>query len=304
MFVILLFGLLLAAAGVTLLARALALPRVRVAETIGQIEAYGFETPVRELDAGVPTGSVRGVFDGIADVIGATFSSLGSSGEADIRNELRAGGFYNVSTRTLTGYRVLSGVLTSAVWLWFAGSIGWPFAFAVVAIPVVGLTGWQLPVVFIRNRARKRLERIDDELPELIDLLVVTVEAGLGFNGSLQVAAERLSGPLGEELRVTLQEQRMGLTTSEAMRNLLDRCETPGMRGFVRSVVQGETLGISIGQIMRDLAIEMRKRRRQKAEERAQKAPIKILFPLIFLIFPAMFVILLAPAIFAFIDAI
>jgi tight adherence protein C len=87
------------------------------------------------------------------------------------------------------------------------------------------------------------------------------------------------------------------------MRNLLTRAETPAMRSFVRSIVQGETLGVSIGDILRNLAIEMRKRRRASAEERAQKAPIKILFPLIFLIFPAMFVILLAPAVFQFLAA-
>ncbi|TML11140.1 MAG: hypothetical protein E6G33_15185 [Actinobacteria bacterium] len=84
---------------------------------------------------------------------------------------------------------------------------------------------------------------------------------------------------------------------------MLTRCETPAMRSFVRSILQGETLGVSIGQIMRTLAVEMRKRRRQGAEERAHKAPVKILFPLIFLIFPAMFVVLLAPAIFSFLDA-
>jgi tight adherence protein C len=158
-------------------------------------------------------------------------------------------------------------------------------------------------MTIVRNRSRRRLEQIDYELPELIDLLVVTVEAGLGFNGSMQIAAERLDGALGDEMRLTLQEQSMGLSTDEAMRNLLARAETPAMRSFVRSIVQGETLGVSIGDILRNLAIEMRKRRRASAEERAQKAPIKILFPLIFLIFPAMFVILLAPAVFQFLEA-
>ena len=138
---------------------------------------------------------------------------------------------------------------------------------------------------------------IDYELPNLIDLLVVTVEAGLGFTGSLQLAAERFTGPLGDELRLTLQEQSMGLSTNEALRNLLDRCDTPLMRSFVRSVLQGETLGVSIGQIMRDLAVDMRKRRRAAAEERAQKAPIKLLFPLTFLILPAMMIVILGPAV-------
>jgi len=141
------------------------------------------------------------------------------------------------------------------------------------------------------------------QLPELIDLLVVTVEAGLGFGSSLQVASEKLDGPLGDELRLTLQEQNMGLSTNESLKNMLARAETPAMRSFVRSILQGEILGVSIGEIMRNLSTEMRKRRRAAAEERAQKAPIKILFPLIFLIFPAMFIILLGPAVFQFLEA-
>jgi tight adherence protein C len=91
----------------------------------------------------------------------------------------------------------------------------------------------------------------------------------------------------------------MGLTTNEALKGMLSRADTPGMRTFVRSVVQGETLGTSTGQIMRNLAGEMRKRRRSAAEERAQKAPIKILFPLVFLIFPAMFIVLLGPVVYS-----
>jgi tight adherence protein C len=95
----------------------------------------------------------------------------------------------------------------------------------------------------------------------------------------------------------------MGLTTEEALRQMLERADTPAVRSFVRAVTQGESLGVSIGDILRSLANEMRKRRKSAAEERAQKAPIKILFPLVFMIFPAMFVILLGPAIFSFLDA-
>jgi tight adherence protein C len=169
-----------------------------------------------------------------------------------------------------------------------------------VAVVFGALIGWTLPMTVVSRRARSRYERIERDLPELIDLLVVTVEAGLGFNGSLQTTSQRLEGPLGDELRLTLQEQRMGLSTTQALANMLARCDTPSMRSFVRSVLQGETLGVSIGQIMRALALEMRKRRRAAAEERAQKAPIKLLFPLVFLIFPSMFVVLLFPALYSF----
>jgi tight adherence protein C len=156
-----------------------------------------------------------------------------------------------------------------------------------------------LPLMVVRRRARMRIDRIDRALPDLVDLLVVTVEAGLGFSGSLRVAADQFAGPLSDELRLTLQEQAMGLTMSDALVHLLRRVDTPSMRSFVRSVIQGESLGVSTGTIMRNIAVDMRKRRRKAAEERAQKAPIKLLFPLVFLIFPTMFIVLLLPAIFS-----
>jgi tight adherence protein C len=171
-----------------------------------------------------------------------------------------------------------------------------PIALTLLGAAALGLIGWFGPVVIVTRRARTRTDQIDYELPELIDLLVVTLEAGLSFLASLHTAAERLEGPLGAELRLMLQEQRMGLAVNEALEGMLRRCETPALRTFVRSVVQGESLGVSTGQIMRNLAVEMRKRRRASAEERAQKAPIKMLFPLIFLIFPSMFIVLLGPA--------
>ena len=95
----------------------------------------------------------------------------------------------------------------------------------------------------------------------------------------------------------------MGLSTNASLTNMLGRCETPSMRSFVRSILQGETLGVSIGTIMRNLAVETRKRRRQHAEERAQKAPIKMLFPLILLMFPSLFIVLLFPALYTFMKA-
>ena len=145
---------------------------------------------------------------------------------------------------------------------------------------------WMLPLVLVRRRARFRLSAIDIELPELIDLLVVTVEAGMGLGASLQLASSKIRGPLSDELRLALQEQRMGLQHLRGAEGMMARADTKSMRSFVRSVVQGETLGVSIGTIMRNLSVEMRKRRRQSAEERAQKAPTKMLFPLVFLICP------------------
>jgi tight adherence protein C len=301
MILFLLGALFLAGLAVALVARAAALPRMRTAEAIGRIDGYGYAGTVAEADTG---GGVKGALDHVASAVGGFAARLGGGmREAELRNELLAAGLYSTAPRMFFGYRLLCAICVPAAWVWLALTAQFASVLLVFGLVMAVLAGWTAPMTVVRNRARRRLEQIDYELPELIDLLVVTVEAGLGFNGSMQVSAERLEGPLGDEMRLTLQEQSMGLSTDEAMRNLLARAETPAMRSFVRSIVQGETLGVSIGDIMRNLAVEMRKRRKAAAEERAQKAPIKILFPLIFLIFPAMFVILLGPAVFQFIEA-
>ena len=147
------------------------------------------------------------------------------------------------------------------------------------------------------------MEKIDKQMPDMIDLLVVTIEAGLGILASMRVASESMSDPLGQELRLTLQEQRMGLSVGQAIESLGRRADAGNMRIFVRAITQGERLGVSIGTTMRNLSVEMRKRRRAMAEERAQKMPIKMLFPLIFFIFPAIFIVILTPMIISIVDA-
>ncbi|MFO7573104.1 MAG: type II secretion system F family protein, partial [Gaiellaceae bacterium] len=159
------------------------------------------------------------------------------------------------------------------------------------------------PMYYVELQKRKRFERIDRQMPDLIDLLVVTIEAGLGILASMRVAAENLSEPLGQELRLTLQEQRMGLTVQQAIESFGRRADTDNVRMFVRSLTQGERLGVSIGQTMRNLSLEMRKRRRARAEEIAQKMPVKMLFPLIFFIFPALMIVILVPVVISIKDA-
>lgn len=296
-----LIGITLAGVAATQLARVIASGRFRAVETLAQIDAYGYGASLREE---APRGTFRYALDALADRVGIFASRRHTVEEdADLRRQLVAAGFYRVSPRTFLGYRLIGGVAGGALILWLTRAAETPLAFAFLGTVMFAFAGWVAPVRLVKIRARTRLGQIEHDLPELIDLLVVTVEAGLGFSGSLRIASERLEGPLGQELRLTLQEQVMGLSTMEALKNMLLRCDTPSMRSFVRSVLQGEALGVSIGQILRNLATEMRKRRRSAAEERAQKAPIKILFPLIFLIFPAMFVVLLGPAVFHFIEA-
>jgi tight adherence protein C len=188
--------------------------------------------------------------------------------------------------------------------LWFLSAAGVGPLGVFFVVLLFGALGWMAPLFVLRSRAGARLEAIDLEVPELVDLLVTTVEAGIGFTAAMQTTARRVEGPLGEELRVALSEQNMGLTINEALANMLGRANTPALRMFVQAIIQGETLGVSIGKILRELAIDMRKRRRQAAEERAQKAPTKIIFPLVLLILPALFIVCVGPFIMSFINSI
>jgi tight adherence protein C len=293
--ILLLLGLLLLGLATAVAVRAVATPRLAAAERAAQIGAYGFADA--EAVEGAAIGGIAPAVDALAGLIGSVVAPrLRRFSEADVRNRLMGAGFYGTAATTFLGYRILSATCLPLAALLLSLAGGLATALAVLFVSVAALAGWFGPVVVVRDRATRRLAEIEADLPELIDLLVLMVEAGLGFSGAIRIACDQLDGPLGDELRLTLQEQNMGLSMNEALTNMLDRCETPSMRSFVRSVLQGERLGVSIGAIMRNLAIEMRKRRRQAAEERAQKAPIKMLFPLVFLIFPAIFIVLLYPA--------
>jgi tight adherence protein C len=298
----LLVAVALTGATAALILRAVAIPRIEAVARLGQIQAYGFAD---ERIAEAAAATRRSLIDRLAAAAGRIVAGrIKAFDEAEVRKTLMTAGLYTTSPTTFMGYRALSATAVPLTMLWYLTASG-AKGFTLVAGVAFGIyLGWSLPNTIVSRRARKRFDRVERDLPELIDLLVVTVEAGLGFNGSMQITAQRLGGPLGDELRLTLQEQRMGLPTATALTNMLARCDTPSMRSFVRSVLQGETLGVSIGQIMRALAIEMRKRRRAAIEERAQKAPIKMLFPLVFLIFPSMFIVLLYPAVASFLTSI
>jgi tight adherence protein C len=304
MIILVIIGILLTGLAIGSLARVTVWPRgghVRSAGVPKRVEEYGFTKREHGEES---SGGVREKLDDVATTLGAALGGRsGGRSDQQIKRNLIAAGMYHVTPGRFLGYRVLCTVAFPLLWIWLGASIGVkPVQLALLAA-IIGFVGWWLPARIIRERANQRLNEIDYQLPELIDLLVVTIEAGLGFVGAMQMASGRVGPPLGQEIQLTLQEQSMGLSIQEAMLNMLARVDTASMRSFVRSIVLGEELGVSIGQIMRDLAGEMRRRRRAVAQEKAQKAPIKILFPLILLIFPAMFVILLGPALAMFLQA-
>jgi tight adherence protein C len=162
-----------------------------------------------------------------------------------------------------------------------------------VAIAGAGFIG---PDFYINWRIKSRREQIRAQLPDALDLLAVSVEAGLGFDGALQKITEQMDGPLIEEFTLTLGEMRIGETRQEALKKFSERVNAPEVSAFVRSIIQADQFGISLGRILKVQAADTRLRRQAAAEERAMKAPIKMLFPTVIFIFPAMFLVILGPA--------
>lgn len=281
---------------VALTLRALLLPRLQAAERVGQVQVYGYVSTGS--DAVGTTSDDGSTLRNLAASVGAALARRYPTrlNEDEIRQQLTAAGIYTFPPLAFVGARAIAAVVTPGMILFAGSTFGAGFTVLVLGTLIGALLGWRLPDIAVERRAKSRLAQIDQHMPELVDLLIVTIEAGVGFSGALRLAAGRVTGPLGDELRLATQENRMGLSTGESLSNMMARVDTPSMRSFVRSILQGEHLGVSIGQILRNLASEMRKRRRALAEERAQKAPIKMLFPLVFLIFPSLFIVLLYPA--------
>lgn len=299
---------LLALAGILLLGGGIAILVVNLGRgrtttgTIDQIQTYGYvaeaaggsevETPARR-----PLDALAGR---LGDVVGRRTTRFS---DARMREKLVAAGMYGTTPRKILGYQVLCSIAFALLTFWLVPAMGGSLVLTILATVGVGVAGWFAPLYYVDLQKRKRFERIDKQMPDLIDLLVVTIEAGLGILASMRVASENMGEPLGQELRLTLQEQRMGLTVQQAIESFGKRADTENVRMFVRSITQGERLGVSIGQTMRNLALEMRKRRRAKAEEIAQKMPVKMLFPLIFFIFPALMIVILVPVVISIMDA-
>ena len=192
----------------------------------------------------------------------------------------------------LKGFFALGGLFMGAL----IGS-GRGFSGILMGSMMAGALGFLGPDYFLTLKARGRKERVRADLPDALDLLAVSVEAGLGFDASLAKLNENMEGPLAEEFGLTLSEMRIGESRSEALKRLSERVDAQELSAFTRAIIQADQLGTSLGRILRVQAADARLRRQAAAEEKAMKAPIKMLFPTVLFIFPAMFLVILGPAI-------
>ncbi|MFB5066736.1 MAG: type II secretion system F family protein [Candidatus Wallacebacter cryptica] len=161
-------------------------------------------------------------------------------------------------------------------------------------------SAWVIPDLYLRQKIKARQIAVSLAVPDLLDLLTVSVEAGLGFDAAVAKVVEKEEGPLADELRRMLSEMRIGKARRDALRDLGERTGVLYLQNFAAAVVQADQLGVSISKVLRIQAQEIRRQRRQKAEEEAMKAPIKMLLPLVTLVFPSLFIVLLGPAVLQF----
>ena len=297
MLLFLLGGLAFAAVSVSLIARGARLGPAR-ADMLTLIGSYGVLASDQVAPSAV--GTTSSPVGKLASALGATLDGrLPWFSEARARHVLLAAGMYTTEPHRFMGYQILAGLGLPILWV-----LGSPAPAAIVAAGAVGIAaaGFWAPMLVVSRRGRSRLELVEYELPELVDLLVVTLEAGVSFAGSMQLAADRVQGPLGEELRLALQEQRMGLSVTEALKH--DATGRHAISTVVRSL---DSAGRAAGCLDRPDHAQPRRRDAQApacgGRGTRSEGPVKLLFPLIFLMFPAMFVILLGPAAFRFAES-
>jgi tight adherence protein C len=192
--------------------------------------------------------------------------------------------------------RVVRARMVSLVVLAVIGFLILPLR-PILALIAGGAIGIMLPGILIRNLAQKRQSQLQKSLPDVLDALVIGVEAGLGLDAAMAQVAEMLDGPMPSEIRRVLQEMQLGVSRSEALRDLSERSTVLEVKRLCTALVQAGELGISVSGILREHSAEQRVKRRQRAEEQAQKVAVKLLFPVLFCLFPVIFVVVIGPAV-------
>lgn len=197
-----------------------------------------------------------------------------------------------LASRFIAAFSIL-GFLT---FIFLIGSIDWTWTRKIMVIGGFSLFGFYLPNLLLQSKIDRRQKAIRKSMPDALDLLTICVEAGLGFDGAMGKVSEKWEDELSLEFGRVLREIQLGKLRREALRDMAERIGIPEMTSFVAAIIQSEQLGVSMAKVLRIQADQMRMKRRQLAEEEAHKAPVKMLFPMVFLIFPALLVILLGPA--------
>jgi tight adherence protein C len=198
------------------------------------------------------------------------------------------------------GIKAISAIIGGILFFFLfaiVGVLGFPFVIGAGFGIIGALLGYTIPEFWLGGRVKKRQKAILLMIPDALDLLTISVRAGLGFDAALAKVVEKLQGPLSDEFRRALAEVRVGKARRDALRDIVARTEVGPLTNFIGAIIQAEQLGVSISKVLQVQSEQLRIERRQRAEEMAAKAPIKMLFPLVGCIFPSLFIVILGPAI-------
>jgi tight adherence protein C len=201
-----------------------------------------------------------------------------------------------MTAERIVAFKIIFGIAGLVVGIMVAPLL--PFTGFLATVATAGLfalTGYTFPSAGLASRASKRQKAIRKAMPDTMDLLTISVEAGLGFDAALAQVVKNVPGPLSEEIARMLQEMQIGVSRTDALRHVNDRTEVPELDGFVLSMIQADKYGVGVAKVLRAQSTELRQKRRQRAEEVAQKVPLKLLFPMIFMVLPALFIVILGP---------
>jgi len=269
--------------------------RADVRESLRRLEGYQIQD-VRDQEMLAPI-SERIVAPALEALSGLSqrFTPQGYREEV-ARKLVRAGNPSNLTVDQLLVLKLL-GAVSGILWvplilvgLHLSGLMAFMF------VGFLWVASFMFTDIYLSRKIEERQHDIAVQLPDILDLLVISVEAGLGFEQALERTTVAVPGALSDEFRRMLRETRFGATRAEALRAMDDRCDVPELRTFILAMLQADTFGVSISRLLRSQADEMRVRRRLRAQTQAQKLPVKMLFPLVFCIFPSIFVVILGPA--------
>jgi tight adherence protein C len=290
-------GAVIGVGGVALLVRATARPLVDVDAVLSSLDTA--EVPVDELSERMALPLMARLLGPVGRrIVGMVRSLLPSNYLDRLRRKLVVAGlnermtpeeFIAIQVVTLAG-GILFGLVVGL-------AAGWSSTGSVRAMVLFGALGALIPVQVIQKSREKRQAQIRRDLPDILDLLAISVEAGVGLEGAIEVVGSNFDTPLAHELGRMLREMELGVSRRTALQNMKARIDVHDVSNFVLSLVQADALGMPIGRVLRTQAHEMRLKRRQWAREKAGKLPVKIIFPLVMFILPALFVIVLGPAV-------
>jgi len=283
-----------AVGGIVYVFASASMEKADVRDSLRRLEGYQIQD-VRDQEMLAPISErvVAPLLEGLTGV--ARHFTPQGYGEKIAQKLVHAGNPPNLNVDKILVMKLL-GLLSVLIWLPVLLFLQFSGMILFVGVAVLWGVSFMYPDVFINRKIEDRQKQISRKLPDILDLLVISVEAGLGFEQALDRTCTAVPGALSDEFRRMLHEIRIGSTRADALRAMAERSDVPELRSFILAMLQADTFGVSISRLLRSQADEMRIKRRLRAQEKAQRAPVKMLFPLVFCIFPSIFVVILGPA--------